>query len=432
MDAAHGASHAVDSATRRRALIAGAVGNFMEWFDYAVYAFLASVIGALFFPSDVPFVSTLATFAVFAVGFFMRPLGGFIFGYFGDRYGRRSALSAAIILMAASTLSIGLLPTAAQIGVLAPILLVVARLAQGLSVGGEYSGSAAFMVEYAPANQRAFYGSWLQASIGAGFLAGSVLATLLTTFMPEAMLLSWGWRVPFIAGMLVGVVGLYMRLKMDDTPAFRALEENHEVETAPIRASFMRYWRQGLIAVGFTLVFTVSYYVFLTYMPTYLSEVVGLPLSLALTASSVGIAFHVLALPFMGMLSDRVGRKPVLIAASVGIAVLTYPAFLLMSGGNFVLIILAQLMFGLLVAMYAAPAPAALVEMFPTKVRYTALGVSYNLAVAAFGGTAPFIATFLVSRTGSNISPAFYVIAAAVITTLVLLGIRETYKEELT
>ena len=421
----------VDQSTRKRALIAGAIGNFMEWFDYAVYAFLASVIGTLFFPSEVPFASTLATFAVFAVGFFMRPLGGFVFGHFGDRYGRRSALSAAIILMAVSTLSIGLLPTAEQIGVLAPILLVVARLAQGLSVGGEYSGSAAFMVEYASEGRRAFFGSWLQASIAAGFLAGSLVATLLTASLSESALYAWGWRIPFIVGMLVGVVGLYMRLKMDDTPAFRALERTHEVEGSPLRESFLSYWKQGLVAVGFTLVFTVSYYTFLTYMPTYLSEVVGLPLSLALTAGSIGIAFHVLALPFLGMLSDRIGRKPVLIAASVGIAVLTYPAFLLMSGGNFLLIVLAQLLFGLLVAMYAAPAPAALVEMFPTKVRYSALGVSYNLAVAAFGGTAPFIGTFLVSRTGSDISPAFYVIVAGVITTLVLIGIRETYKEQL-
>lgn len=334
--------------------------------------------------------------------------------------------------MAVSTLSIGLLPTAAQIGVLAPVLLVVARLAQGLSVGGEYSGSASFMVEYAPESRRAFYGSWLQASIGAGFLLGSVLATLITTLLPQEAVDSWGWRLPFIAGVLVGLVGLYLRLRMDDTPAFRALEETRDVENAPLRESFLRYWREGLTAVGFTLIFTVGYYIILTYMPTYLSEVVGLSLSLALTASSIGLAFHVLTLPFLGALSDRVGRKPVLIAASVGFAVLTYPAFLLMSGGSFLLIVLAQLLFGLLVSMYAALAPAVLVEMFPTKVRYSAIGVSYNLAVVAFGGTAPFIAPFLVSRTGSDNAPALYVVAAAMISTLVLLTrVRETYRAEL-
>ena len=426
------ATAVTDLSTRRRALVAGSVGNFMEWFDYAVYAYLASVIGGLFFPSDVPYTSTLATFAVFAVGFFMRPLGGFIFGHFGDKFGRRWALSASIMLMAFATVSIGLLPTAAQIGVLAPILLVVARLVQGLSIGGEYGGSAAFMVEYAPDHRRGYYGSWVSASIGAGFLAGSLLATLMTTLLPEDALNSWGWRLPFIAGMLVGVVGLYIRLRIDDTPAFRAVEQEREVEGAPLRESFLSYWKQGLIAIGFTLVYTVAYYSFLTYMPTYLSEVIKLPLSQALTASSLGLALHVVALPFLGLLSDRVGRKPLLIGASVGIAALTYPAFLMMSGGDFLLIVLAQLLFGFLVALYAAPAATALVEMFPTKVRASALGVSYNLAVATFGGTAPFVATFLVSRTGSNLAPALYVSAAGIITALVLIfAVRETYKEDL-
>jgi MFS transporter, MHS family, proline/betaine transporter len=425
------AAPATDQVTRRRVIFAGCVGNLLEWFDFAVYAYFASVIGGLFFPSEDPVASTLATFAVFGVGFFMRPLGGVLFGHFGDKLGRRAALSASIILMALSTLSIGLLPTYAQIGVLAPILLVVARLAQGLSVGGEYSGSSSFMVEYAPTERRGLYGSLQQAAIGAGLLLGSVLATVLTSFLTEDSLNAWGWRVPFVLGIVVGAVGLYLRRRIEDTPAFRAVEETHEVQSAPVVEALRRYWKQCLIAIGFTMVFTVSYYTFLTYMPTYLTNVVGISSTLALISNSIGLLFHVLIHPPLGVLSDRVGRRPLLIAASVAFVVLTYPAFLVMSTGNFALIVLVQLFFGFLVALFSAPAPAALVELFPTKVRYSAFGVSYNLAVAAFGGSAPFIATFLIQQTGSDIAPAFYVVLAGIVTTIVILGMRETYREPL-
>lgn len=415
----------------RKAVIAGAVGNTMEWFDFGVYAYFATIIATLFFPSADPVASLLASFAVFAIAFFMRPLGALIFGHFGDRIGRRNTLAAAIILMAIATFLIGILPTYEQIGVLAPILLVLARLLQGLSAGGEWGGSASFMVEYAPEGRRGFFGSWQQFSVVGGLLLGSATGALLTSTLSEAALNSWGWRVPFLIGLLLGVVGLYIRLQVDETPEFRAVVQNREVAAAPIRETLRDHNRAGLVAIGFTLVWTVAYYLLLTYMPTYVSQTLEISASLALLSNTIGLVVLMALIPVMGALSDRIGRKPMLIGAAIGLAVLTYPMFLLISQGSFVLIVLAQIVFAVLIAMYSGPGPAALVEMFPTNVRYSALGVSYNLSVAVFGGTAPFIATFLINRTGSDLSPTFYMILAAVITLAVLVRIQETYRSRL-
>jgi MFS transporter, MHS family, proline/betaine transporter len=420
-----------DPAVARKAVTAGTVGNFMEWYDFAVYGYMAPIIASLFFPNQVRVVALLSTFAVFAVAFFMRPLGGLVFGHFGDRLGRRGTLAAAVILMAMATFMIGVLPTYAQIGILAPVLLVVARLLQGFSAGGEWGGSASFMVEYAPERRRAFYGSWQQASIAAGLLVGSGLAALITNTLSEDALNAWGWRVPFLIGLVLGIVGLYIRLRIEETPAFRRIEREHEVEAAPLLETFRDYWRAGLIAIGFTLYWTVSYYIFLNYMPTYLSENLDIPLSFALLSNAIGLVLLMVLIPIFGIVSDRIGRKPLLIASAVTMGVLTYPLFMLMGTGNYLLIVLVQLLIAAIIALYSGPGPATVVEMFPTKVRYSGIGVAYNLAVALFGGSAPFIATFLIDRTGNNLAPTYYVIAAAFITLMVLLKLKETYRAPL-
>lgn len=424
------AAHA-EAAARRKALVAGAIGNIVEWYDFAIYAYFASVIGALFFPSDDPLASLLATFAVFAVGFFMRPVGGFVFGHYGDKIGRRSALSAAIILMAGATFLVGILPTYAQIGVFAPILLIVLRLLQGFSVGGEWGGSATFLVEYAPHGRRGFYGSWTYTGVGAGLLLGSLSATLLTSVLTQDALNSWGWRIPFLFGGLVGLIGLYIRLRVEDTPAFREAQESGEVASAPLLEAARDHYKKVLIVTGLTLAWTIAYYVILVYMPTYLSTVVGLPLFQALSATSIGLLCNILLIPVLAVVSDRIGRKPVLLAGSIGWVVLTYPLFLLISTGNFLLVVLSVMVLSALVALYSAAGTAALVEMVPTKVRYVSLAVPYNLVVAVFGGTTPFIATFLISRTNNDLSLTWYVIVSAVITTLVVFFIKETYREPL-
>lgn len=420
-----------DTGEARKAVAAGAIGNFVEWYDFAIYGFFATIIAGQFFPSENEVASLLATFAVFAVAFFMRPLGAFIFGYYGDRVGRRTTLAVAVVMMGAATMLIGIMPTYAQVGVLAPILLVLARLLQGLSAGGEWGGSAAFMVEYAPEGRRGLYGSWQQFSIVGGLLVGSAAGGLLGVILSEDALNSWGWRIPFIVGAVLGLVGLYLRLRLEDTPAFREIEESGEIQPSPIRATFTSHLGSSLTAIGFTVAWTVSYYVLLTYMPTYLSANLGIPLSQALLSNAVGLIVLMTLIPFTGRLSDRLGRKPFLIAFSALLLLLTYPLFLLISTGNLVGIVLGQVIFGVVISLFSGPGPAALVEMFPTNIRYSALGISYNLAVAVFGGTAPFIATFLISRTGSNLSVSFYLIAASLVTLIVVSRMHETFSEPL-
>lgn len=416
----------------RLPIVAGTIGNVIEWYDFAVYAYFASTIGTLFFPSDVPNRSLLLSFGVFGVGFFMRPLGGLFFGHYGDRHGRRNALAATIILMGVSTFIIGILPPYSRIGILAPIALLVLRLAQGFSAGGEWAGVAAFLVEYARPDRRGLTGSWQQVSVGGGFLAGSAVATFLTSTMTRETLLGWGWRLPFLFGLVIALVGLYLRLGIEDTPKFRAIEQTGQIARAPIAEAFSSHRRGLLTVVGFTLSGTVAYYTFLAYFPTYVSAVLKLPMREASLINTIGLVVFIVLVPFVGALSDRIGRKPLLLAHAAGCAILGYPLFFAMEATrSFAFILGAQLVGIALQALFSGPAPAAYAEIFPTRIRYTAISVPYNLAVAAFGGTAPFIATYLVAATGNHLSFTFYLIAAGCVSFLVYLTLAETYRAEL-
>jgi MHS family proline/betaine transporter-like MFS transporter len=415
----------------RTAVIAGVIGNALEWYDFAVYGFFVPVISRLFFPTHTPIVSMLLTFSVFGVGFAMRPIGSILFGVYGDRHGRRKALSAVVILMAVATLAVGLLPTYDQVGVLAPLLLVLARLLQGLSSGGEWGGAAAYLVEFAPAGRRGFIGSWQQTSVGCGFLLGALSAALLSSALPQDALMSWGWRLPFLAGILLGGVGAFMRLQLDDTPKYVDLESHDKVATAPLREAFTTYRKQTLLAFGLTLHNAVAYYVVLVYMTTYLTTIVKMPRSTALWIGAVCLAIFVVVIPFMGRLSDRIGRRPMFIASCVGYLVLAYPLFMMASSGSVVLAFLSELILVVLLAVYAGAGPALYAELFPTRVRYTALSVGYNIPVAIFGGFAPFIATGLINLTGSILSPAIYVMIASGVTLITMIWVRETAFEEL-
>ncbi|MBN8959324.1 MAG: MFS transporter [Rhizobiales bacterium] len=416
----------VTEGRRRAAIVAGVIGNVLEWYDFAVYGFLVSTISHLFFPAGDPIVSILLTFAVFGVGFVMRPVGSILFGIYGDRYGRRKALSAVIFLMALSTLAIGLLPTYPQVGVLAPLLLVITRLIQGLSAGGEWGGSTAYLVEFAKEGRRGFVGSWQQVSVGAGFLLGSATAALFNAILTPEELMSWGWRVPFILGLFVGLLGAYLRWGLDDTPAYTRIEQSGEVAQSPLAEAITQYPRETLTAFGITLHNTVAYYIALIYMTGYMVTVSKLPQPTALWIGTICLAVFVVLIPFMGALSDRIGRKPLLMASCVGYALLGYPLFVMASSGDVTKAFIAQLLMVVMLAPYAGACPAAYSELFPTRVRYTALSIGYNTAVAIFGGFAPFIATFLIRETGNPLSPSFYVIAAAVITFIVLTRIKET------
>jgi len=416
---------------RRSAIVAGVIGNVLEWYDFAVYGYFVPVISQLFFPNQTPLVSLLLTFSVFGVGFVMRPVGSVVFGQYGDRHGRKRALSAVIFLMAASTFAVGLLPTYASIGVLAPLLLVVARLAQGLSGGGEWGGAAAYLVEYALPGKRGLTGSWQQVSVGCGFLLGSLTTAVLTTWLSPADMLAWGWRIPFLLGVLVGIVGAIMRWRLDNTPKFAELESDGQVASSPLREALTTFRKPTLVAFGITLHNTVGYYAMLIYLTTWLTNIVKMPRGTALWIGTACLLAFVVAVPLMGALSDRIGRRPLFVASCVGYIVLAYPMFLLASTGVPAYAFIAQLVLVLMLALYAGPGPAVYCELFPTQVRYTALSVGYNIPVAIFGGFAPFIATWLIQSTGNPLSPAFYVIAASLVTLVTMIWVKETAFEPL-
>ncbi|HEX6442287.1 MAG TPA: MFS transporter [Stellaceae bacterium] len=410
----------------RRAITAGVIGNVLEWYDFGVYGYLVPTISALFFPGGDPVVSLLSTFAVFGVGFVMRPVGSIVFGIYGDRYGRRKALSAVIFVMAFATFAMGLLPTYAQAGVIAPALLVLVRLFQGLSAGGEWGGSTSYIVEFAPGDRRGFFGSFQLVGVGGGFLLGSLTAALLNGALSEADRLAWGWRLPFLFGIAVGLVGAYLRWRLDDTPKYTELEEQHAVAQAPLGEALQQYPRETLLGFGVTLHNTVAYYIALVYMNSFIVSAGKLPQVTASWIVTGSLAVFVLMMPVMGWLSDRVGRRPLLLFSCAGYIVLGYPFFMMASSGNVALTVLSQLLMILLYVPYAGACPAYYAEIFPTRVRYTALSIGYNIAVAIFGGFAPFIATFLVRETGSSYAPAYYVVTAAIVTGIILLRTRET------
>src|SRR5215467_11285470 len=364
----------------RKAITAGVIGNVLEWYDFGVYGYLVSTISQLFFPGGDPIVSLLSTFAVFGVGFVMRPVGSVLFGIYGDRHGRRKALSTVVFVMALATFAMGLLPTYGQVGVLAPVLLVVVRLFQGLSAGGEWGGSTAYIVEFAPASRRGFFGSWQLVGVGGGFLLGSLTAALLNASLPQADRLAWGWRLPFLFGIVVGIVGWYLRWRLDDTPKYTEIEEQGAVAKAPLTEALRDHPWETFLGFGTTLHNTVAYYIALIYMGSYMVTVAKLPQTTVLWIGTFCLAVFVLP----------------------------------------------QLLMVVLYAPYSGTCPSVYTEIFPTRVRYTALSVGYNIAVAIFGGFAPFIATFLVRATENNHAPAFYVIIAALVTLAILLRTRET------
>jgi MFS transporter, MHS family, proline/betaine transporter len=421
----------VEQGMLQRAMLGASVGNCVEWFDFAVYGYLAATLGAVFFPSEDPTISLLSSFAVFGVAFFMRPLGGFFFGPLGDRIGRQRTLAAVIILMSASTFVIAFLPGYAAIGIWAPILLVAARLLQGFSVGGEFGGASAFLAEYSPDERRGYLVSWIEFSAVGGFFLGSASVLLLTATIGEDALGSWGWRIPFLLAGPLGLIGLYIRLRVEDTPEFRALERSGEVSGSPLRETMTQNWRPILQVIGLVIIQNAGFYIVLTYMPTYFSEQLGF----SSTASSLSSVFTLLVamalIPPLGALSDRVGRKPLLAASCVGFALLSYPLFLLMNQGSLVGAVLSHVALGALLAVFLSTTIAALAELFPTRVRYGGFSIGYNISVAIFGGAAPFFATYLISLTGNPLSPAFYLIAAAIASLITVATISETARTPL-
>jgi MHS family proline/betaine transporter-like MFS transporter len=408
-----------------RAISASVIGNALEWYDFTVYAFLAAIIGKHFFPSTDDTTALLSSFAVFGVGFVARPLGGVLIGLFGDKMGRKPALLLTIVMMAAGTGLIGILPTYASIGVAAPILLVLARLLQGFSAGGEWGGSASFLVEWAPPNRRGLFGSFHPASIFLGQLSGLGTTALLTSAIGSDAMSDWGWRVPFLFGALVGPLGLLIRRTVDETPAFkRAVVAPSSLITEDDRP----VWLTLIHAFCFVAVQSVVVYTFFSYFPTFMQKYLHLTASQALWSTTLANAVVMVTCLAAGAISDRIGRKPLMLIHCVAFLVLTYPlmALLLASGASLATVVAIQAFLGLLTGLFLGAFPAALVEFFPTRRRLTGLGTAYNLSSMVFGGFAPFIATWLINQTGSPIAVSGYVMFAAILSTVAVWRLRET------
>ncbi|VVD71235.1 MFS transporter [Pandoraea cepalis] len=399
--------------TRRRAIFATVIGSGLEWFDFSGYAFFAAIIGKLFFPAGNDTTSLLLALATFGVGFIVRPFGGIVFGIYADRVGRKKALSLAMLVMAAGSAIIAFAPTFDSIGIAAPCLIVLARMLQGLSAGGEMGGATAFLTEHAPAGKRAYYSSWIQTSVGFAVVIGSLVGTLIVSTMSTESLTQWGWRIPFVVGMLVAPVGYYIRLKIDETPEFAT--ETERAQT-PLRDVVREYPRQVASSLLMVVLWTVCTYVILFYVPTYATRTLHMPQQQGFISGIVSGAVLMVMAPMFGALSDRIGKPRVLRVAAVAILVLTYPLFSYLNNTpTFATLLTFQVIFGVLIAAYTGPILALFTEMFPSRVRTTGLSLAYNGAVTIFGGFASFIITWLMQLTGDPKSAAYYIIFAAVV-----------------
>lgn len=419
-------THGEEPGSLRQAVVGAGVGNTVEWYDFAIYGFLATYIADKFFPSTSDTAALLSTFAVFAVAFFMRPLGGFFFGPLGDRIGRKRVLAIVVVLMSVSTLGIGLVPSYESIGFAAPLLLVLLRCVQGFSAGGEYGSGACFLAEYAPTRHRGLVVAFLVWSVVIGFLLGSVTVTALGAMLSDDAMNSYGWRIPFFIAGALGVVGLYIRLRLRDTPEFEALQETGEVAQSPLKEAMRTAWRPILQIVGLVIVHNVGFYVVFTYLPTYFTQTLGFTETDAFISITVASVVALLLILPLAALSDRVGRKPLLIAGAVGFAVCSYPLFSLLNSGSLVAAIAAHAGLAAIESVFVSASLAAGAELFATRVRSTGYSIGYNVSVALFGGTAPYVATWLADRTGNDVAPAFYVIAAAIASLATVLTMRET------
>ncbi len=421
------------SGAMAKAVLAGSVGNALEWFDYGLYGYFASIISSQFFSSKDPVTALMLSFIVFGVGFIMRPVGGLVFGHYADRVGRRQVLTWTVMLMGLSTFAVGCLPTYAQIGVWAPILLAVCRLLQGISTGGEWGSCMSFLAEYSTPKNRGFIVSWSQFSIAVGLLLGSGSGALLSAMLSPEDMNAWGWRIPFWTGLLIACFGMFIRKKVDETPSFKACEETQTLAQTPLMEVLRNYKKETVLSFGIVIGWTISYWLVMAYMPTYISKVLKFPLSVGLSLNTLLIVVFMLAIPFTGILADKIGRKPVIIAASLGFILLGYPLFFVLSTTQDSMVMLAVLVaLALLEALICGGATVYMTEIFPTNIRCSAIAIGYNIAVACFGGTAPFISTWLIASTGDNLAPTYYLMAGSIISLLVmvLLG-HETKDKEL-
>jgi metabolite-proton symporter len=416
----------------RRVIVASLIGTSLEWYDFFIYGTAAALVfNKLFFPSFEPLVGTLLAFATYAVGFIARPVGGVVFGHYGDKLGRKNVLVATLLLMGVATFAIGLLPTHASIGVWAPILLVTLRFLQGLGLGGEWGGAVLMTLESGHAQRRGLNASWPQVGVPIGLLLANGVLSLMGAVTSESAFLSWGWRVPFLLSGVLVIVGLWIRLSIAESPLFREVAATDTKAKAPIIDVLRRYPKNVALAIGARIGVDVAFYTFVLFVTTYVVTYLKLPRSYALNAVLIAAAAQVFLIPWFGRLSDRLGRRPVYLFGAVGAAIWVFPFFALLDRGSFPLILLAVV--GALffhAAMYG-PQAAFIAEMFPTKIRYTGASMGYQLAGIFGGALAPIISVALLDRFDTSLVVSVYVVAVLALTTVCVLIAPETSRLDL-
>lgn len=415
-----------------RALAGVAAGNFVEWYDFAVYGYSAATIAKLFFPGRDPVTALLATFALFGVTFLFRPAGGIVFGRLGDRIGRRNTLVVVIILMGSCTTLIGLLPTFGSIGAMAPVLLALLRMGQGFSSGGESAGASTFLSEYAPADKR---GTWTAISNSTQvipFVAAALLLYGLEHRFSQEQFLTWGWRIPFLLSAPLALAGLFLQLRLEDTPVFLALEKTGEIERTPVSTILSRYRREVLLLIGIASLNAIGFYTASSYMPTYLREVAGLDARTSLISNAVALSAYCVLIPWFGAAGDRFGRKPIILIAALFLAVVAIPGYAIAAHGDLASAILGQVMVIVPVTAVASVVSVAQCELFPTAVRYTGAALGYNIGYMLFGGTAPFVSQYLVVVTHAPHAPAYYLATAAALALVPIALLPETARVSMT
>ncbi len=399
----------------KRAVVAAAIGNFVEWFDYGIYGFLTATIAANFFPAGDPGAQIISTIALFAIGFIIRPIGGIIFGSRADKIGRRPVLIITVLLMSGATTLVGCLPNFATIGYLAPILLLVLRLVQGLGAGGEIGSAMVIIAEYAPVRRRAFTGSMIHVASFTATVVGSLLVLLLNATLSADALSSWGWRIPFLIALPLGAFSIYLRLRIEETPQFRELEKKDRVAQAPNREVLRKAPAAMFVIAGITATTAVGLWMLVTYMASYLSGTLGFTGVNAILSVAAGTVAALIATPIGGLLSDRYGRRRMIMITTAILAILAYPIFLLFAAGPLALAVLGLVIFGLVVGLFDGGFTAVMSELFPTRFRTAGISLPYNIGAAIFGGGVPYASALLVQTTHNNQAGAWLVIVAAVL-----------------
>jgi MHS family proline/betaine transporter-like MFS transporter len=417
-----------ETAGARSNILSGMIGNVLEWYDFGLYGFLAPIIAVTFFPADAPAVSLLAAFGVFAAGYAARPLGGAVFGWLGDKVGRKPSLIISVTVMGVATFLIGLLPTHAQLGIAAPALLIFLRIAQGLSVGGEYTGSMVFLAEHAPDEKRGLQASWTQFGCLIGFLLGSAIGGLTSKVLGETAMYDWGWRIPFLLSGVIAVAGLVLRRTMTETPVMAALDTSGR---SPLAEVFLSDWRIMLRIIALIAAGAVGFYMIFIYSASYLTTRMDLTTAQALNINAFNLLVMLALTPPAAMLSDRFGRRPLLFVAVGGGLVFGWPLWWLMHQDALPAIVFGQMGFAVMFGISFATVPATIAELLPPEVRVSGTSIAYNLSVGIFGGSAPLVATYLVAQTGSDLTPIYYFMAASIPALFVLATIPETARKPL-